>query len=144
MLLILLLISICCFPFQKPADQRLIYYGHLLGDKETLQEILSRFDSGETVHTVHLVCISSRDGMPSSRFNTNSDANGERVPSGVEPPNPDPRQAVPPTPEDTYRFVMNSPGYQPWMNDVNGGYFQQLAWAQHYAYTHYLNQYMDM
>lgn len=131
------------FLFQNPADQRLIYYGQLLNDVETLQDILTRFDQGETVHTLHLVCIPSREAMARSRT---ADAGPERVPTGIEPPPAaaDPQQPVPPTPEDAYRFFMNPAGYQPWMNEANGGYFQQLAWAQQ-AYANYcFSQYMNL
>lgn len=128
----------------NPADLKLIYYGRVLDDSQTLGDVFNRFDPEASVHTMHLVGVDFPPYPQSAEAVTSRMDGDGGIPTPQSPMAQPPFQEAPATPEDALRFFMNPAGYQPWMNQANSGYFQQLAWAQQAYANYYMSQYMDM
>ncbi|CAG5128368.1 unnamed protein product [Candidula unifasciata] len=65
----------------KHNEQRLIYSGRLLQDKQTLKEILRQYDDSlSSRHTIHLVCSSLMDSSPASSASSSVNANSAQSP----------------------------------------------------------------
>ncbi|KAL0279659.1 UNVERIFIED_CONTAM: hypothetical protein PYX00_001165 [Menopon gallinae] len=143
-------------------DQRLIYYGQLLNDSVTLKDVFTRYEAGEETHTVHLVCMPSKENLKmQARKITEETGRKERegnsAPSGsgVDRVNADGSGGTVEQESDPSRigernYFPTSSHYQYWVNNVypqppeNYNYLQQLAWMQRIYTNYYMSQYMDM
>lgn len=148
--------------FQNTEDQRLIYYGQLLNDSVTLKDVFTRYEAGEETHTVHLVCMPSKENLKmQARKITEETSRKEREGSPATSAGGSDRvttdgngstseQEVDPARTGERNYFPFSSHYQYWLNNVypqpteNYNYLQQLAWMQRIYTNYYISQYMDM
>lgn len=144
-------------------DQRLIYYGQLLNDSVTLKDVFTRYEAGEETHTVHLVCMPSKETLK-MQARKMAEENGNRVRGsnvsvgGSTPanerlsPSESSESGAGMERENSQSGIRNeSPaGYQQWVNGLYPqstdayNYMQQWAWMQNAYANYYMSQYMDM
>lgn len=132
----------------------MIYYGQLLNDSVTLKDVFTRYEAGEETHTVHLVCMPSKETLK-MQARKMAEENANRARNSSQPVN---ERLTPPEREnpldqerENAEARNNSPaGYQQWINGLYPqspdayNYMQQWAWMQHAYANYYMNQYMDM
>ena len=150
--------------FQTTEEQKLIYSGKLLNDKETLKDVLRQYD-GQEAHTVHLV-FTPKSGSRNSKYyetkqpvrqppaastmqipdtassgirqrHTTATAAATSVPVQTEVPN---------APPQLTQNIPNAFYPTSGLTDAQSLLSQQYAmqnWMQQ-AYSQYMNQYMNM
>lgn len=147
---------------QNTEDQRLIYYGQLLSDSVTLKDVFTRYEAGEETHTVHLVCMPSKESLKmQARKMAEESSNNAREGNPAATSSAGAERLSPNTAEDQSapeaaasqpggEYYLHTGGYQPWMNGLypqptdTYNYMQQWAWMQRAYANYYMSQYMDM
>ncbi|KAK6630576.1 hypothetical protein RUM43_014561 [Polyplax serrata] len=142
-------------------DQRLIYYGQLLNDSVTLKDIFTRYEAGEETHTVHLVCMPSKETLKmqarkiaeesskkAKEASTTGSSTSHRLSVNEDEILLGERQGE--SSQTMGRGYFQPVNYHNWMNGIHSqasapnNYLQQWAWMQQIYAHYYLTQYMDM
>lgn len=124
--------------------------------------MFTRYEAGEETHTVHLVCMPSKETlkMQARKMAEENSSKGRSVNATVGGSNSNER-LTPSEGDETLnqerensqfsnRNNSNNLGYQQWINGLYPqstdayNYMQQWAWMQHAYANYYMNQYMDM
>lgn len=149
--------------FQNTEDQRLIYYGQLLNDSVTLKDVFTRYEADEESHTVHLVCMPSKESLKLQARKMSEESNKKKVKEGApsasgsfnnERLTSEGDEETLPTEEEnsneSRHYCLHTGSYQPWMSGLYTqpteayNYMQQWAWMQRAYANYYMSQYMDM
>lgn len=128
----------------------------------TLKDVFTRYEAGEETHTVHLVCMPSKESLKiQARKMAEENSNKARSANvSVGSSNSNERLTSAESDEASNQERENSQfhnrnnshnlGYQQWVNGLQPqstdayNYMQQWAWMQHAYANYYMTQYMDM
>lgn len=144
---------------QNTEDQRLIYYGQLLNDSVTLKDVFTRYEAGEETHTVHLVCVPSKEtlrmqarkmaeegGKKAKEASSNGASTSQRLAMNADDVFAEENRES----SQTTRDYFQPAAYQNWITGIysqssgTNTYMQQWVWMQQIYAHYYLSQYMDM